>query len=80
MYDALSEDEMVRLASAIREPHGQFLSISKFEGLARDLFESIPGLECLPDTQVQNHIHELWVIYHDRGHYQEDRSKIRCDH
>lgn len=79
MYE-LSEDEMIRLASVIREQYGQFLSMKKFEGLAHDLFENIPGLECLPDTDAQSLINELWVIYHDRGHYQEDRSKIRCDH
>lgn len=80
MYDELSEEEMIRLVSVIRDKHGQFLFHAKFSGIAKDLFDDVPGLECLPDTQAQNLIHELWVIYHDRGHYQEDRSKIRCDH
>lgn len=79
MYD-LSEDEKIRLVAIVRDQHGQFLLLDKFAEEALRLLEDIPGLECLPDTEAQSLINELWVIYHDRGHYQEDRSKIRCDH
>lgn len=76
----LSEDEKIRLAATVRDQHGQFLLLDKFAEEALRLLEDIPGLECLPDTDAQSLIHELWVTYHDRGHYQEDRSQIRCDH
>lgn len=76
----LSEDEKIRLAAIVRDQHGQFLLFDKFAEEALRLLEEIPGLECLPDTAEQSLIYELWVIYHDRGHYQEDRSQVRCDH
>lgn len=79
MYE-LSEDEKIRLAAIVRDQHGQFLLLDKFAEEALRVLEDIPGLECLPDTAEQSLIHELWVIYHDRGYYQEDRSQIRCDH
>jgi len=76
----LSEEEMTRLASIVRDQFGQFLIIERFADVMLGLFEDIPGLECLSDDQAQHLLHELWIIYHDQGKYQADRSRIRCDH
>lgn len=79
MYE-LSEDEMIRLAAIVRDQHGQFLLLDEFTEEALRLLEDIPGLECLPDTDAQSLINELWVTYHDRGHSQEALRKSRSDH
>lgn len=79
MYE-LSEDEKIRLAAIMRDQRGQFLLLDKFTEEALRLLEDIPGLECLPDTDTQSLINELWVIYHDRGHSEEALRKSRSDH
>lgn len=79
MYE-LSEDEKIRLAAIMRDQHGQFLLLDKFADEVLRLLDDIPGLERLPDTDAQSIIHELWVIYHDRGHSQEALRKNRSDH
>jgi len=76
----LSDDEMKRLSAEVRERHGQFLTFARFADVVLSLFEDIPGLECLPDTAANPLLHQLWTIYHDEGHYQEVRTRIRCDH
>lgn len=73
MFD-LSEDEKTRLAAIVRDQYGHFLLLDQFRAEALRLLEDIPGLECVPDTDAQSLIHELWVIHPDQGHYQSSLS------
>jgi len=68
----LTEDQKQLLVSVVWDQYGQLLPFFLFEDVMLSLFEDVPGLECLSDTQTQRLIHELWIIYHDQSQCQAD--------
>ena len=71
MYE-LSEDERIRLVSALWDLFGPSLNWESFTDTVLGMFEDIPGMDCLPYTQAQNLLLQLWKIYHEQGPDQEN--------
>lgn len=76
----LLEEQMHQLVSFAWEQYGQLLPFFMFADVMLGLFEDVPGLECLSDTETDQLLHHLWIIYHDQSQYQANHPGNRALH
>ncbi|MBX9661435.1 MAG: hypothetical protein K2X00_22995 [Nitrospiraceae bacterium] len=67
MY-ALSAEQQHTLVCIVNEQRGPQLSFEQFADTILDLFENVPGFETISARRAKRHINELWRMYREQTH------------
>jgi len=63
----LSNGQLQTIVDVLCARHGQELPKCEFDDALLLLFEDIPGLELVSDSETQTMISELWSLYNEQG-------------